>query len=265
MVRIPRYVGWPLLAAWSYGVLWFWAERAAYYPAKFPEGFWDLQSAVEAQDVWPREKLHAWWVAVPEARVATLFLHGNAGNLTHRAYRVPEWRAAGSAVLLLDYRGYGKSEGRPAEKGLYADADAAYDWLATSGWRPQQIVLHGESLGTAVAVDLASRRECAGVVLEAPFTSGSDMAATVLPLVGPLVFRAFDSRSKIERLRAPLLVIHGDRDGVVPFSQGEALFRAAPEPKWFWRVEGAGHNDLVERAGAVYRERLREFYGKLER
>ena len=258
-----------LAAAWGYGVLYFLAQRAAYFPAKFPEGLWDLQQQVGAEDVWLRAadgvKLHAWWVARPQARVVTLFLHGNAGNLTHRAYRVAEWTSAGSAVLLVEYRGYGKSEGRPGEKGLYADAEAGYQWLVAAGWEPERIVVHGESLGTAVAVDLASRRKCAGVVLEAPFTSGSDMAGRVLPLLGPLVFRAFDSASKIAEVRAPLLVIHGDRDGVAPFELGQRLFEAAREPKWFWRVEGAGHNDLVEAAGAAYRERLREFYGRLGR
>ena len=267
MPAIPKYVGWPLVAAWGYGVLWFLAQRAVYFPMKFPEGFWELRGQVGAEDVWLRTadgvKVHAWWVARPEARVATLFLHGNAGNLTHRAYRVAEWTAAGSAVLLVDYRGYGKSEGRPGEKGLYADAEAGYQWLVATGWKPERIVVHGESLGTAVAVDLASRRKCAGVVLEAPFTSGSDMAGRVLPVLGPLVFRALDSRSKIGRVEPPLLVIHGDRDEVVPFEQGQRLFEAGGEPKWFWRVEGAGHNDLVERAGTRYRERLREFYAAL--
>jgi len=266
-MKVPPYIGWPLLAAWSYGVLYWVGQRAAYHPEKFPEGFWDLRDQVGATDVDLRAadgaKLHAWWVARPEARVVTLFLHGNAGNLTHRAYRMAEWTAAGSAVLMVDYRGYGKSEGRPSEKGLYADAEAAYDWLVAAGWAPERIVVHGESLGTAVAVELASRRQCAGLVLEAPFTSGSDMAGRVLPVLGPLVFRAFDSKSRIGAVRAPILVIHGDRDGVVPFEQGEALFRAASEPKWFWRVEGAGHNNLVETAGSRYRERLREFYGRL--
>ena len=266
-MRVPKYVGWPLVAAWGYGVLYFLAQRAAYFPAKYPEGFWELQGQVGAEEVWLRAadgvKLHAWWVRPPEARVATLFLHGNAGNLTHRAYRVPELTAAGSAVLLLDYRGYGKSEGRPGEKGLYADADAGYQYLVEAGYGPERIVVHGESLGTAPAVDLAARRRCAGVVLEAPFSSGRDMAARALPVVGPLVFRAFDSHSKIGRVRAPVLVIHGDQDGVVPFELGQKLFAAAGEPKWFWRVEGAGHNNLVEAAGARYRERLAEFYGRL--
>jgi len=263
-VRIPWYVGWPLLGAWAYGVLYFWAGRAAFYPQKFPEGYWDLQQHVGASDVWLQTsdgvRLHAWWIPRPEARVVTLFFHGNAGNLTHRADAMRQITSAGSALLILDYRGYGKSQGRPSEKGLYADADAAYQYLIGAGWPPERILAHGESLGAAVAVDLASRRQVGGVVLEAPFSSGRDVAARVLPLVGPLVVWSFNSESKITRLRAPLLIIHGDRDGVIPFDLGRKLYQAAAEPKTFHRVAGAGHNNLIEAAGGQYGEWLSAFY-----
>src|SRR6185436_11545949 len=105
----------------------------------------------------------------------------------HRIDHMRAIAAAGSALLILDYRGYGKSEGKPSESGLYADADAAYQWVIDKGYAAKQIVIHGESLGSAVAVDLASRKPCAGVVLEAPFNSAGQVAASVLPLVGPLV------------------------------------------------------------------------------
>jgi fermentation-respiration switch protein FrsA (DUF1100 family) len=205
-------------------------------------------------------RLHAWWVPSANARVSTLLLHGNAGNLTHRAPYMLLLKAAGSSVLALDYRGYGRSDGRPSEKGLYADADAAYEHLKSRG---SPIVIHGESLGSAVAVELACRRPCAGLVLEAPFTSARDVAATVLPGIGPLLVSGFDSKQRIARLRTPLLVLHGDRDEVIPFRLGRALFDAAPEPKTFWTVRGAGHNDLVDAAGLEYRDRLRRFYESL--
>src|SRR5262249_5671534 len=124
-----------------------------------------------------------------------------------------------------------------------------------------RIVIHGESLGSAVAVELAARRPCARVVLEAPFTSAAQVAGTVLPLIGPLLISSFDSKAKIGRTRAPLLIIHGDRDEVIPYRMGRELYDAAPEPKSFWTVEGAGHNDLVETAGDHYCERLAAFYG----
>ncbi len=242
-------------------------SRSIYYPWRFPKGFWDLQPQVGAADVWLRTgdgvRLHGWWIPAPQARLATIYLHGNAGNLTHRMDQMREIPAAGSALLMLDYRGYGKSEGRPSEKGLYADSDAAYQYLLDQGYDPGRIVVHGESLGTAVAVDLASRRRCGGVVLEAPFTSARDVASRILPLVGPLLVWGLDSKRKIRRVEAPLLILHGDRDEVIPFDLGRALFEAAAEPKWFWPIHGAGHNDLLQVAGPHYRERLRKFYLKI--
>jgi fermentation-respiration switch protein FrsA (DUF1100 family) len=264
MLRIPWFVGYPLAGACGYGVLYFAANRAVYHPWRYPSGWWEVQNQVSAADVWLRARdgvrLHAWWIDPPGARIATLFLHGNAGNITHRVSHIREITAAGSALLLLDYRGYGKSEGRPTERGLYADAEAGYEYLSALG-RP--IVAHGESLGTAVAVDLAAKRPCAGVVLEAPFPSARAVAARVLPGIGPLLIFSYDSASKIRSVHAPLLVLHGDRDSVIPFELGRALFDAAAEPKAFWKVPGADHNDLVEAAGERYRERLREFYGTL--
>ncbi|MBI3665312.1 MAG: alpha/beta hydrolase [Acidobacteria bacterium] len=264
---MPPYLkiaGWLLLAAWAYGVLCFLGSRSIYYPLKYPQGLWELQGELGATDVWLRAgdgaRLHAWWVPVAEARVATLYLHGNAGNLSHRAEQIRQITAAGSSILILDYRGYGRSEGWPSERGLYADADAAYKYLVDTGHPPARIVAQGESLGTAVAVDLAARHPCGGVVLEAPFTSARDMAQQVLPFFGPMLVWGFDSRRKIGSIRSPLLILHGDRDAVIPFKLGRALFEAAREPKWFWPVRGAGHNDLIQATGAGYRERLREFY-----
>ncbi len=171
--------------------------------------------------------------------------------------------AAGSSLLIPDYRGYGKSEGKPSEAGLYMDADAAYQWLIDQGHTQERIVIQGESLGTAVAVDLAARKPCAGVVLEAPFNSASQVAAGILPFLGPLIVRSFDSKRKIGRIRAPLLFMHGDRDEVIPFKLGQDLYAAAPEPKSFWTIEGAGHNDLLDVAGERYREHLAAFYASL--
>jgi fermentation-respiration switch protein FrsA (DUF1100 family) len=264
MLRIPSYVGLPLMAAAGYGALYWYANRSVYFPYRYPEGDWQVQASLGAQDVWLESaggvKLHAWWIACPGSKLATLFLHGNAGNITHRARHAREIAAAGSSLLLLDYRGYGKSAGHPSEAGFYADADAGYQHLLARGLKPEQIVVHGESLGTAVAVDLAARRASAGVVLEAPFTSAREVAGEVLPLIGPLVVWSYNTRAKIPRLRAPLLIIHGDRDEIIPFEMGRALFDAAATSKSFWPLPGAGHNDIVETAGPAYRERLRSFY-----
>jgi fermentation-respiration switch protein FrsA (DUF1100 family) len=267
MWRIPTYVAIPVIAAAVYTALCYIASRSVYFPARYPEGLWDARALLRPTDVWldtaDGVRIHAWWIPRDGASWVTLHVHGNAGNITHRYPQFREILAAGSAILALDYRGYGKSHGRPTERGLYRDADAAYDYLLKSGFRPDQIVVHGESLGTAVAVDLAARRPCAAVVLEAPFTSAKDVARTVAPVIGPMIVWGFDSRAKIGRIHAPVLFVHGDRDEVIPLRLGQRLFAAAHEPKSFWFVPGAGHNDISETAGASYRRHLQSFYERL--
>jgi uncharacterized protein len=245
------------------------ADRLIYYPMRYPQGDWDLQAKLAAQDRWIQAgdgtQLNAWWFPKAEAHFATLFLHGNAGNVTHRIDHAQAILAAGSAFLVLDYRGYGKSHGQPSERGLYEDGDAAYDDLIRLGYTPDRIIVQGESLGTAVAVDLAIRRKCAAVILESPLMSAGKVAGTVLPFLGPLLVRGYDTHSKISRVRVPLLVIHGDADEIVPFSQGQSVFQAANAPKEFWPVSGAHHNDLMEVASSAYVVRLRSFYRSLVR
>ncbi len=266
-MRVPSYIGWPLVAASGYGLMCFLANRSIYYPMKYPQGFWDLQPQLGASDIWLRTsdalRIHGWLVGRPDARAVTLFLHGNAGNLTHRMNHIREITSAGSSILVIDYRGYGRSEGRPSEHGLYRDAEAGYQYLVHSGYKPERIVLHGESLGTAVAVDLAVRRRCGGLVLEAPFTSGRDVAGRALPLLGPFLTWGWDSKRGIPKVRTPVLVIHGTRDEVIPLDLGKKLFEAANQPKWFWVVENAGHNDILETAGSRYQKRLAAFYAAL--
>jgi fermentation-respiration switch protein FrsA (DUF1100 family) len=264
---IPRYLGWPAIALATYGALCYLASRSVYYPFRFPAGNWKMQAAIGAEDVWidtsDGVRLNGWWISQPQARFTTLHLHGNGGNITHRAEIALALARSGSSVLLLDYRGYGRSEGRPTEAGLYRDAEAAYEHLRARGVAPENLIIHGESLGSAVAVDLATRKTCAGLVLEAPFSSARAVAGRVLPLLGPALIWSFNAKGKIGQLRVPLLVIHGDRDEVIDYSLGRELFEAAPEPKQFWTVEGAGHNDILPVGGDAYRERLAAFYRSL--
>jgi fermentation-respiration switch protein FrsA (DUF1100 family) len=253
-----------VLLAGLFLLLRLWARSQIYYPLRYPAGPWDAQASLGARDVWLEAaggvRIHGWWTPGREARVATVFFHGNGGNLSHRLRHIAEISAAGSDLLIIDYRGYGRSAGQPSEAGLYADADAAYDFAVKQG---KPVVIHGESLGSAVAVHLAARHPAAAVVLEAPFPSVRAVAATVLPLLGPLLISGFDSQAEIGRLRAPLLVIHGDRDSTIPLRLGRRLYDAAPGPKELWIVPGATHNDLVEAAGPAYRERLRRFYASV--
>ena len=141
-MRIPSYIAWPLVAAFGYALLCFLANRSIYYPMKYPQGRWDLQAQVGASDVWLRTsdgvRVHGWLVAPKDARLTTLFLHGNAGNLTHRVNHIQQITAAGSSILVIDYRGYGKSAGHPSEPGLYRDAEAGYQYLVDAGHTPER-------------------------------------------------------------------------------------------------------------------------------
>jgi uncharacterized protein len=193
------------------------------------------------------DKIHGWWFPRDGSTGAVLYFHGNAGNLSWRGNSLAILRdQLGESVLIIDYPGYGKSSGRPSEAGCYAAADAAYDWLTkTKGIAGENILLYGASLGGAVAVDLASRKPCRAVVLIKTFTSAPDVGQKTLPYlpIRWLMRNRFDSLSKIDRCKQPIFISHGDADRLVPFSQGERLFQAAPGQKKFFRLPGADHND----------------------
>jgi pimeloyl-ACP methyl ester carboxylesterase len=208
--------------------------------------------------------LHAFYLPSTPPRQnprAILFLHGNAGNASHRLPNAAELAGRGADVLLIDYRGYGLSEGTPSESGTYADARAGLAHLIEERGIPEErIVLFGRSLGGAVAVDLARDRNLAGVILESTFTSIADVARGMMgPPAAYLARGVFDSASKIDRIRVPLLFFHGDRDGVIDYALGRRLFELAPEPKRFETLAGAGHNDTVQVGGRPYFERIAQF------
>jgi len=181
-------------------------------------------------------------------RPSVLYLHGNAGRMPHLVERMRRLGGDGRGVLVVAYRGFSGSTGSPTEEGLAEDARAAFDFLESEGG--DRIVLYGESLGTGVAVRLATERRIAGLVLDAPFTSTAAVAASLYPWapVSTLMKDRFPSDERIGRVSAPLLVIHGDADGVVPFRFGEALFRLAPGTKRFVRIPGNGHAGNLEAA-----------------
>jgi fermentation-respiration switch protein FrsA (DUF1100 family) len=194
------------------------------------------------------ERLHGWWIGTGAKRVGHLLLcHGNAGNVGDRILHAELLTAAGFDVLLFDYRGYGRSTGRPSEEGTYRDARAALSCvLEQPGVDRECIFYMGESLGGAVALDLALECPPAGLVLVSAFTGVRALARLHYPFVpAALIPDAYPVLRRIHDLRAPLLVLHGDRDDIVPLSHGKALFDASPEPKRIHVFPGLGHNDLV--------------------
>lgn len=199
-------------------------------------------------------KLHGWFV--PGKGDATwIWFHGNAGNISHRLERLMLLHGhLGVSFFLFDYRGYGRSAGSPGEEGLYADGRAAYAWLKEKV-PPGRIFLFGRSLGAAVMVKLAAEgAEARGLILESPFESLLAMGKAVFPFlpVGWLIPQSFDIAALLPAARLPVFILHGDRDEVVPFAQGERLYRLAPPPKRFFRIRGAGHNNTYIVGGPGY-------------
>lgn len=208
-------------------------------------------------------KINAWFVPFAKSQRTLLWFHGNAGNIGNRVDLLNLLhRKLKSNVFIIDYRGYGLSEGEISEAGTKADARAAYDYLLSRhDVNPRKIVLFGRSLGAAIAIDLATDLEHGALILEAPFTSIREMAKKNFPFLptSMLLKTRYDSLSKIDSVKLPLLILHGDQDQVVPFSQGQALFEAANQPKTFYTIPGAGHNDSYVVGGRGYFVALRDF------
>ena len=263
---------WPILrwvlivaAVYSLSIRLF-ENGAIYFPEPYPATGWEPEKAgLLVEDCYfptmDGVLLHAWYVPA-KGDFTLLYLHGNAGNITNRLEPLLRLRTLPAGILIVDYRGYGRSQGKPSEAGLYLDADAAYRYLTeTKHAPPQRLILLGESLGTAVAVELATRHPVAGLILEAPFPSARDVArrSVPLPFAGFLIRTKFDSTARIASVNAPILMVHGERDSTIPIDLGRKLFAAAREPKFFYALSQADHNDISLVGGEAYSNRIREF------
>jgi pimeloyl-ACP methyl ester carboxylesterase len=242
-------------------LLYFPSRAIAGSPADAGLGFRDL--AIETDD---GERLHGWWIGAQRPSVGHVLLcHGNAGNVGDRIVHAKLLADAGFDVLAFDYRGYGRSSGRPHEEGTYRDARAARLALLGQQGVDDSLVLYlGESLGGAVALKLALEAPPRGLVLQSTFTGVRGMSRVHYPFIpGALVPDAYPSLRLIRGLRAPLLVLHGERDDIVPLSEGRALFEAAPGRREMRVFPGLGHNDLVALAGPAYAEAISSWAERL--
>ena len=212
-------------------------------------------------------ELHGWFIPGPRD-LTLLWFHGNSGNIGHRVQNIELLhRNVGANIFIFDYRGYGLSEGSPSEAGLYLDGEASMGYLLErqrSDGASSDIVLFGRSLGAAVAVKIASSYSVRAVILESSFTAISALAKHMYPFLPSLfvkkLFEArYDSLSLMNTLRDPLLVIHGDQDGIVPIEMGRQLYEAATVPKVFNPVKGADHNDTYIVGGAAYFLQIKNF------
>ncbi|HEU4684261.1 MAG TPA: alpha/beta hydrolase [Nitrospira sp.] len=237
-----------------------------YHPAPWIEKDWRAASGLPLEDIWlpstDGQKLFGWYVEGPADHPVILWCHGNAGNIIHRLDNMRRLVRSGFSLFIFDYRGYGRSRGRPSEEGLYDDAGLAYEYLTgTRRIRPERLIIFGRSLGAAVAGDLAARKPSAGLVLESCFPSIEAVAKFHyggLPLHWLLSakFRLID---RLPQLSLPKLFIHGSLDDIIPLQLGRAVFDAAKPPKSLYVIAGANHNNTYQVGGPDYFRRFAGF------
>lgn len=252
-------------------VLMIFEEKFIYFPEKYPHGAYDqAESIPNVRDCWIRTedsvKIHAWFAPAESAKATLVLSHGNAGNISHRYLLLRSLQRRGFHVLMYDYRGYGRSEGTPTEDGICKDGLAAYDYaVSLPEVKPGRVILWGTSLGGAVAIDVATHRQAAGLILESTFTSARDVARVVYPFLPVRFFMhtRLNSMEKIKTLTIPALVIHGAHDSIIPIGLGRKLFTAANEPKDFYEIPNADHNDTFFIGGDEYFSRIDRFVASI--
>lgn len=273
-IDVPRLrrVGLPLLAAaggaaaLGYARELFQRQRV-FLPGRYPDGIWDpAPFGLHVRDCWFTASdgvdLHGWWIPRRRARGTILFCHGNTGSIAHQIGVLRHLGRLRANVFAFDYRGYGRSAGRPSEKGLFLDVRAAHRYLAGPlGQAPESILLFGHSLGGAVAIDAALDCAVAGLLAQSTFTHVRAAARSVFPGL-PLHWvarRQFRSIDKVGSVTIPKLFVHGDADGTLPLSQARELLAAAAEPKDLYVVRHGGHNDVHRHGGLQYLRRIGRF------
>ncbi|MFG1691003.1 alpha/beta hydrolase [Gemmatimonadota bacterium] len=207
--------------------------------------------------------IHGWWYEVDEGAPVVLFFHGNAGDISGRTPIALGLIEEGFSVLLLEYRGYGGSDGSPTEEGLYEDGRAGYDFALSRAGSPDRVVIHGRSMGGAVAARIAAEKEVGALILESAFTSLVDVGKAVYPLIPSFLLTRlrglYATQDAVRKVEAPVLIVHGTEDEIVPVRLGLALLESASEPKEWYGIEGAGHNDTFYMGGEEYFQRIGTF------
>jgi fermentation-respiration switch protein FrsA (DUF1100 family) len=249
--------GYVLLCAVAYFV----QARLVYFPADDADAS-PADAGMAFRDVYfgAKPRLHGWMVPAPGARYTLLYCHGNAGNITHRVELVRAFVERGVSVFIFDYAGYGKSEGKPGERMTYENAHAAWEYLTDEeGIAPANIILFGRSLGSAVAIELATQVDARALIVESAFTSLTELGARAYPFL-PVRYLArfrYNSMARIRDVRVPKLFVHSLDDDLIPFGMGKRLYNRAPRPKLWSRASG-DHNALYLVPGSRYEAAFNE-------
>lgn len=242
----------------------YFERRQIFYPTRIV-GMTPESMGLDFDDVYFKTddglSLNGWFVKADTNKGVVLFCHGNAGNISHRLESIFLFREMGFDVFIFDYRGYGRSRGWTTEKGVYADALAAYNYVVgIRGGRTDRVVIFGRSLGGNVAIDLATKVKAACLISESAFSSIEDMARAIYGVRPPkwMLSNHFDARSKISKVKMPKLIIHSRDDELVPYEQGRQIFNSAPEPKDFFELTGS-HNEYYLGTRSDYAKKMRSF------
>lgn len=237
-----------ITALLSFGFLFTMQERFLFFPEELPQDY-DYQLSDGAEEVFfdtdDGARINALWYRNDDAPGVILYFHGNAGSLRSWRFVAPTILSTGYDLFIIDYRSFGKSTGTLSEDGLYADGKAAYQALLERGYAGEDIVLLGRSIGSGIAMELASTHEIGALVLETPFTNLMDLALQHIPVLPRLLLTyKFENDRKAPLIDVPVLVIHGDRDEIIALQMGRELFELFPEPRSFALLEGASHNNI---------------------
>ncbi|MFC1674777.1 alpha/beta hydrolase [Candidatus Omnitrophota bacterium] len=208
-------------------------------------------------------KLHGWFIPAQEARSAVIFAHGNAGNIGDRLDKIKFFNQLKQNVFIFDYRGYGASQGRPSEKGMYLDARGAYEYLLSRGIRADQLIGFGESMGGAILIDLAAEKKLKALIVESTFSSSKDLVRIFFPWIPYQLFASrLDSEAKIKSIQIPKLIIHSREDELIPIRLAQKLYQAAPQPKEFLQIRGP-HNDGFFESTDILEQGVSDFLNNL--
>lgn len=241
-------------------------RRTVFYPMKEIE-YLPNQTGLAFEEIFFKTSdnvdINGWFISRPNARYTILFCHGNAGNISHRLEKLKFFHGLGYSIFIFDYRGYGRSKGKPSEKGMYLDIQGAYDYLLSRKISPEQIIGYGESIGGAVIIDLASKNRLGGLITDSTLSSSKDMIKIIYPFLPYWIFSSrLDSLNKIKSINIPKLIIHSVNDEIVPYKLGQKLFEFAHEPKEFLRIRG-GHNSCFFESETVLKEKIADFLNRL--
>ena len=247
--------------------VWYLEKVSVFYPSKNIVST-PAQLGLSYEDVFilteDKVRIHGWWIPYPQAKDTVLIFHGNAGNIGDRPRKINIFNSLRVNTFVIDYRGYGKSEGKPTEQGIYLDALAAYDYLVKKqNVSASNVIVYGVSLGGAVAVDLASKRPVKAIIIDSSFTQAKDIAKIIYPFVPSFLMQTkLDSLSKITSIHAPKLFFHSTEDQTVPIRLGKSLYEAAPPPKEFIELCG-GHDEGHDASLNIFVEALANFIQKI--